>query len=50
MFALDRQLVVLAGVGDVLRFEPIDRQTFAALEARAASGEIVARRERVSAP
>jgi KipI family sensor histidine kinase inhibitor len=50
MFALDRQLVVLAGVGDVLRFEPIDRQTFAALEARAASGEIVARRERVPAP
>jgi inhibitor of KinA len=50
MFALARQPVVLAGVGDTLRFDPVDRQTFAALEARAASGEIVARRERASAP
>jgi KipI family sensor histidine kinase inhibitor len=50
MFALGREPVVLAGIGDALRFEPIDRQTFAALEARVASGEIVARRERVPAP
>jgi inhibitor of KinA len=50
MFALERQPAVLAGVGDVLRFEPIDRQTFAALEVRAANGEIVARREPASAP
>jgi KipI family sensor histidine kinase inhibitor len=46
MFALGREPVFLVEVGDALRFEPIDRATFDALEARAAAGEIVARRER----
>lgn len=46
MFALDRDPLVLLNVGDELTFEPIDRTTFEALDARAASGERVARRER----
>jgi inhibitor of KinA len=46
MFALARDPVFLVEVGDTLRFEPIDRATFDALEARAADGETVARRER----
>jgi inhibitor of KinA len=46
MFALERQPVFLVGIGDVLRFEPVDRHTYAALETRAAGGEIIARRER----
>jgi KipI family sensor histidine kinase inhibitor len=46
MFALGRDPVVFAEVGDELRFEPVDAALFEALEARAAAGEIVARRER----
>lgn len=46
MFALERHPAFLVGIGDALRFEPVDRQTYAALETRAASGEIIARRER----
>jgi KipI family sensor histidine kinase inhibitor len=47
MFALSRQPTFLVEVGDELRFQPIDRATFDALEARAAAGEIVATRERL---
>jgi KipI family sensor histidine kinase inhibitor len=45
MFALAREPAFLVEVGDTLRFEPIDRATFDALETRAAAGETVARRE-----
>jgi inhibitor of KinA len=45
MFALGRDPMFLVGVGDALRFEPIDRPTFEAIEVRAAAGEIVAKRE-----
>jgi KipI family sensor histidine kinase inhibitor len=45
MFAPARERVFLVDVGDALRFAPIDRATFDTLEARAAAGEIVARRE-----
>lgn len=45
MFSLTREPPVLLAVGDELTFEPIDRATFHALEARAAAGETVARRE-----
>lgn len=48
MFSLDRDPAIFADVGDAIRFERIDRATFDALEARAAAGEIVARRERPS--
>ena len=47
MFALGREPVFLVGVGDALRFEPIDRPTFAALEARVMTGEVVAKRDRL---
>lgn len=43
LFALERDPPFFVKVGDHVRFEPIDRETFRALEARA--GEIVARRE-----
>ncbi len=33
------------GVGDVLRFEAVDADTFAALDRRAEAGEVVARKE-----
>jgi inhibitor of KinA len=46
MFALERKPVFLVGIGDELRFEAVDAATLEPLEARAASGEIVARRER----
>jgi inhibitor of KinA len=46
MFALERKPVFLVGIGDELRFEAVDAATLGQLEARAASGEIVARRER----
>jgi KipI family sensor histidine kinase inhibitor len=46
MFALERKPVFLVGIGDELRFEAVDSATLEQLEARAASGEIVARRER----
>jgi len=45
LFAPAREPVFLVGVGDALRFEAIDRAGFDALEARAAAGEVVARRE-----
>ena len=46
MFALERKPVFLVGIGDELHFEAVDSATLEQLEARAASGEIVARRER----
>jgi inhibitor of KinA len=46
MFAVERKPVFLVGIGDALRFESVDMPTYVALEARAASGETVARRER----
>jgi hypothetical protein len=46
MFALERKPVFLVGIGDELRFEAVDAATLEQLEARAAGGEIVARRER----
>ncbi|MFT4098505.1 MAG: allophanate hydrolase subunit 1 [Rhodoblastus sp.] len=45
MFAPHRARPFLVDVGDELRFEAIDAATFAALDARAKSGETVARRE-----
>jgi KipI family sensor histidine kinase inhibitor len=45
MFSLERKQVFLVDVGDDLRFAPIDRTTFDALEARVAAGEIVAKCE-----
>ncbi|OZA91968.1 MAG: allophanate hydrolase [Azorhizobium sp. 39-67-5] len=48
MFSPHRDPAFLVAVGDELRFEPVDRPTFLALDARAASGEVVARREVVS--
>ncbi len=48
MFSPHRDPAFLVGVGDELRFEPVDRATFLALDARAAAGEVVARREGVS--
>jgi len=48
LFALDREPPLLIEPGDAIRFEPIDPAGFAALEARAARGEVVARREALS--
>ncbi|QGM96648.1 5-oxoprolinase subunit B family protein [Methylocystis parvus] len=45
LFSLERDPPFLIAPGDALRFEPIDAATFASLDARAAQGEIVARRE-----
>lgn len=45
LFSLRRDPVFLIAPGDALRFEPIDAATFAALDARAAAGETIARRE-----
>ena len=45
MFSPDRTPIFLVEVGDTLRFEPIDRATFDALNARAQAGEIVAKRK-----
>lgn len=47
MFAPGRDPAFLVEVGDMLVFEAISAERFAALEARVASGEIVARRERL---
>jgi KipI family sensor histidine kinase inhibitor len=44
LYAPDRPMAFLLEPGDELRFEPIDATTFAALEARANAGEVVARR------
>jgi KipI family sensor histidine kinase inhibitor len=48
LFAPARAPSFLVAVGDIVRFEAIDRATFAALAARVAAGEIVARREPAS--
>jgi inhibitor of KinA len=45
MFSLARERVFLAEVGDALRFSPVDRTTFDALQVRASAGEIVAKKE-----
>lgn len=45
MFAPRREPVFLVEVGDALAFEPVDIASFAALDARAAAGEIVAKRK-----
>ena len=45
VFASGRDPAFLVAVGDEIRFEAIDAATFAALAARAASGEAVARAE-----
>jgi KipI family sensor histidine kinase inhibitor len=42
-FSLARDPVVLAAVGDEVRFDPVDEPTFAALAARAQGGEVIAR-------
>jgi inhibitor of KinA len=42
MFAPEREPALLAEVGDLVEFSPIDRATFDALEKRAGTGEIVA--------
>ena len=48
MFALRRDPPFLVAPGDAVRFEPIDVSTFLELDARAAAGETVARRETLS--
>jgi allophanate hydrolase subunit 1 len=48
MFALEREPPLLIEPGDAVCFEPIDHETFLALKARAARGEIVALREALS--
>ncbi len=45
LFARDREPPFLIAPGDAIRFEPVDAASFAALEARVAHGETVARRE-----
>jgi KipI family sensor histidine kinase inhibitor len=45
LFSLRRDPPFLIAPGDALRFEPVDAETFAALDARAAAGEVVMRRE-----
>jgi len=45
MFSAHRAKPFLVDVGDELRFEAIDAATFAALDARGATGEPIARRE-----
>jgi allophanate hydrolase subunit 1 len=44
LYAPEREPAFLVESGDGLRFEPIDAATFAALDRRAAAGEVVARR------
>jgi allophanate hydrolase subunit 1 len=44
LYAPERASAFLFEPGDSLRFEAIDPATFAALEARAEAGEVVARR------
>ncbi len=43
LFAPGRDPVFLMAVGDTIGFDPVDRETFGALETRAAAGEILAR-------
>lgn len=45
LFSLDRDEPFLIAPGETIRFEPIDASTFHALDAQAARGEIVSRRE-----
>jgi inhibitor of KinA len=45
MFLPGREPAFLMAVGDEIRFEPVDGATFTGLDARAASGETVARRD-----
>jgi inhibitor of KinA len=45
LFSLTREPPFLIEPGDAIRFEPVDAATFVALEAQAARGEPVARRE-----
>ncbi|MFE1603239.1 5-oxoprolinase subunit B family protein [Methylobacterium sp. ID0610] len=45
LYAPARENPFPVAVGDTLRFEPVDAATFAALDARAAAGESVGRRE-----
>lgn len=47
MFAPQRERVFLVDVGDALRFAPVDRAEFDALETRVAAGEIVAKQEKL---
>ena len=47
MYAPGRARPFLVDVGDEMRFEAVDAATFQALEARATSGELVARREQL---
>ena len=42
-FSLGRDPVFLAAVGDEVQFDPVDEGTFAELEGRADSGEVIAR-------
>lgn len=46
LFAIERDPPFFVNAGDAVRFEPIERSVFEALEARAAKGEIVSRAER----
>jgi allophanate hydrolase subunit 1 len=48
MFSLAREQTFLAAVGDEIKFEPIDLDTFHALDRRAASGEVVAKVDALS--
>ena len=45
LYAAEREDAFLIQAGDLLRFDPIDLATFGNLEQRAASGEIVARKQ-----
>ena len=45
LYAAERKHAFLIQAGDILRFEPIDLATFRDLEARAAGGEVVARKQ-----
>ncbi|MDH2309489.1 5-oxoprolinase subunit B family protein [Methylobacterium brachiatum] len=45
LYAPERDESFFVGAGDLIRFEPVDAATFAALDAREAAGERVARRE-----
>ncbi len=48
LFSLQRDPPFLVAPGDAIRFEPVDAAAFAALDARAAAGETLARRESAS--
>ena len=47
-FSRNRNPAFLAEAGDQITFEPIDRATYDALDARAEKGEVVARSESLS--